>query len=223
MKHSIAQTGLACMLAFGALTTPAFAATYSDRASFEAAANNLTTLDFEGVIGTAGFANNYPFGTGHMAGIITLQDVQFSDAISSGGIDYVYILANDGAGASGSLNGTAAIWLGRDSSRIALPAGITAFGTDFGIAPGDVVSTIEATVYYRSSIPAETFNWAVTSSSQFFGYTGPEIDRIDLSYVPNAYMVLDNLSIAQAVPEPETYALMLAGLGLVGFAARRQK
>ena len=25
------------------------------------------------------------------------------------------------------------------------------------------------------------------------------------------------------VPEPETYALMLAGLGLVGFAARRRK
>ncbi|MGB4810946.1 MAG: FxDxF family PEP-CTERM protein [Methylophilaceae bacterium] len=31
-----------------------------------------------------------------------------------------------------------------------------------------------------------------------------------------------NLNIA-AVPEPETYALMLAGLGLIGFAARRNK
>ena len=26
-----------------------------------------------------------------------------------------------------------------------------------------------------------------------------------------------------AVPEPETYAMMLAGLGLAGFAARRQR
>jgi hypothetical protein len=33
---------------------------------------------------------------------------------------------------------------------------------------------------------------------------------------------LDNISVT-AVPEPETYAMMLAGLGLVGFAARRRK
>lgn len=31
------------------------------------------------------------------------------------------------------------------------------------------------------------------------------------------------LSIAAAVPEPESYALLLAGLGLVGFAARRRR
>lgn len=33
---------------------------------------------------------------------------------------------------------------------------------------------------------------------------------------------LDNLSIA-AVPEPETYAMLLAGLGLMGFMVRRKK
>jgi|SRR5471030_277543 len=35
--------------------------------------------------------------------------------------------------------------------------------------------------------------------------------------------VLDNVSVTAAVPEPETYAMMLAGLGLVGFIARRRK
>jgi hypothetical protein len=31
------------------------------------------------------------------------------------------------------------------------------------------------------------------------------------------------IALANPVPEPETYALMLAGLGLVGFAARRKR
>ena len=34
---------------------------------------------------------------------------------------------------------------------------------------------------------------------------------------------LDAVSVVRAVPEPETYAMMLAGLGLVGFLARRRK
>ncbi|MBI5789952.1 MAG: PEP-CTERM sorting domain-containing protein [Rhodocyclales bacterium] len=40
------------------------------------------------------------------------------------------------------------------------------------------------------------------------------------------YVGLDNVSVqavAAPVPEPETYALMLAGLGLMGFVARRRK
>jgi hypothetical protein len=39
---------------------------------------------------------------------------------------------------------------------------------------------------------------------------------------PNVFATADNLVLA-AVPEPETYALMLAGLGLLGFVARRRR
>jgi hypothetical protein len=35
--------------------------------------------------------------------------------------------------------------------------------------------------------------------------------------------ILDNVTISAPIPEPETYAMLLAGLGLLGFAARRRK
>lgn len=39
----------------------------------------------------------------------------------------------------------------------------------------------------------------------------------------NSGSILADVNIAAAVPEPETYAMMLAGLGLIGFASRRRK
>jgi len=51
------------------------------------------------------------------------------------------------------------------------------------------------------------------------GYAGYLI--ADALSINNAGQVL--VSAASYVPEPETYALMLAGLGLIGFVARWQK
>lgn len=38
----------------------------------------------------------------------------------------------------------------------------------------------------------------------------------------NSGAVIDNVSVTAAVPEPETYALLLAGLGMLGFMNRRK-
>jgi hypothetical protein len=40
---------------------------------------------------------------------------------------------------------------------------------------------------------------------------------------PNDGVFYDRLQFTAAVPEPETYAIMLAGLGLIGFTATRRK
>lgn len=53
-----------------------------------------------------------------------------------------------------------------------------------------------------------------------FAGAGEKITRIEFGSSSNAFET-DNHAVV-AVPEPETYALMLAGLGVLGFVARRR-
>ena len=53
--------------------------------------------------------------------------------------------------------------------------------------------------------------------------SGPSLLKFSSAPVANnSGAVIDNVSVT-AIPEPETYALMLAGIGFVGFMARRRK
>lgn len=61
-----------------------------------------------------------------------------------------------------------------------------------------------------------------TNYSGFAQASGLKLFVFDNNRAGNSGSILVNVNVA-AVPEPETYAMMLAGLGLVGFAARRRK
>lgn len=54
------------------------------------------------------------------------------------------------------------------------------------------------------------------------GNSGDYFSSVVLRSGQNAFET-DNHAVLAAVPEPETYAMMLAGLGLMGFVARRRK
>jgi hypothetical protein len=53
------------------------------------------------------------------------------------------------------------------------------------------------------------------------GYDGI-VDTVIVSSGDPSFVSMDDFTFTQPVPEPETYALMLAGLGVVSFVARRR-
>ena len=55
------------------------------------------------------------------------------------------------------------------------------------------------------------------------GYSGL-VDRVQvITNGSGSDWVMDNFTYTPPVPEPETYAMMMAGLGLLGFMAKRKK
>ena len=99
------------------------------------------------------------------------------------------------------------------------------FGSDlFGFStPADSITIIAtetggATLSYTINAPElNSFVGFVSSSS----LTSLEVLVGDQ---PGVWATVNDLHLSiAAVPEPETYGMMLAGLGLLGYAARRQK
>jgi len=56
-----------------------------------------------------------------------------------------------------------------------------------------------------------------------FAGSGEVITRVEFLSNTNAFETDNHAFLAAPVPEPETYAMMLAGLGLMGAIVRRRK
>ena len=94
--------------------------------------------------------------------------------------------------------------------------------------PGVATSSQGLEVYWGNSLVGtvnnslggnwQTVSYALTGTGNIEALTFKAIGSND-----SLGTSLDAVSLTAAVPEPETYAMLLAGLGLVGFAARRRK
>ena len=94
---------------------------------------------------------------------------------------------------------------------------------------GDAIFTA-----FLGAVEVEQFT-ALTgiANDNFYGFKDISFDSISIDTTATEYgsYALDNLQVASSleiaavtqVPEPESYAMFMAGLGLMGFIARRRK
>jgi hypothetical protein len=108
--------------------------------------------------------------------------------------------------------------------------GVAALGGNFfgsNIVGEFTAGAMTLTATDADGMVTQTIVDATTSS--FVGFvssTGTLVSATLASVEPTTgflWPTVDNLTLAAPIPEPETYALMLAGLGLMGFMARRRR
>jgi hypothetical protein len=102
--------------------------------------------------------------------------------------------------------------------------GAYVFGSDIA---GDFLQRGLIAVRVTTSVDqAVEFTFRADTSNYFGFVTDSPILSFEVkSFYGNtvAWPTVNDLTLAAAVPEPETYALMLAGLAAVGFVARRRR
>jgi hypothetical protein len=79
--------------------------------------------------------------------------------------------------------------------------------------PGDILQGYEGAGTIKFNGTYSTFSWTVPDPEVWHGFT----------FGIRTTEALEPTPPVAAIPEPETYAMMLAGLGLLGVAARRRK
>lgn len=74
---------------------------------------------------------------------------------------------------------------------------------------------------YNLGADSQFGSWAHTAASAVFTF---QIEGVGNQVLSDESWAMDNLSVSiTPVPEPETYAMLLAGLGIMGAVARRRK
>ncbi|WP_229259375.1 PEP-CTERM sorting domain-containing protein [Duganella aceris] len=135
----------------------------------------------------------------------------------------VSYIANQGVWTKGPSPALDLSYGGDTSQNMVAPAGYQAY-TFWGQNTGSVYQLGSTATFSITLGNVSVGNNTVGISTYFGGYGVPT----GQDYVHNQYgnyttFTTNALSAVTAVPEPETYAMLLAGLGAIGFIARRRR
>jgi len=185
---------------------------YSSRASFEAQGTIAENYGFEDWVTTNGFAFPGTPYTAHGVTYTSQENLIVGPAAQYAPASNV-IISNVWTPISGTLSGLHDM-----------------LGFDLGILNIDSLIDFSITTNLSSYSFADVLVPNVNAGMRFFGFIaggGEAIAQMSFSshLGQGAAPALDNVTLGNTapIPEPQTYALLLAGLGLLGFAARRRK
>jgi hypothetical protein len=200
------------------------------------AATTLTIVDTPSLTGVEQHKPNWPDGQNSYQSFNSADNVALGATTSASSSLSGYPEIHDVAFLTDGFYGNGSSWISSDAnSSVQIDLGrviainSVMFGRDrLGFFDERDPGQFSISVSQTGSVG--TFNTLYTSSPGFeihwddgvkISFDGTSARYVNLSF-ENAGTAIDEVQIT-AVPEPETYAMLLAGLGLIGGIARRRK
>jgi hypothetical protein len=103
-----------------------------------------------------------------------------------------------------------------------LSLGLDAYSNPSLNVPYDDDGSVGHNHIYSTSYTATSPVFGTVPVGTYVAFEDIPFPLSDFNYDDESF-VFTNVSTVSSVPEPETYAMLLAGLGLLGFAGRRRK
>ena len=171
------------------------------------------------------------FGTPAIANSLTFQGVTFeTQAVDSDTLQFSILNADTGATGNWTgidfLNAFSMKDIGNVTGATISPANFTV--SEFELTTGGCVGGASGGICFTAS-PApldlnDNMSWIIDFTGTDLTFASPHLKVLfSGGDVGNGHGDLLSQNITPAIPEPETYAMMLAGLGLLGFVARRRR